>query len=184
MAKKAKKLTRRVKAANVAELLSTGPAAEGPNGFFDVTGVVTNVKNLGRGFVFIRPYAGEPLSKDVFIHLSCIKDKSLSGDIDIGSVIRCTAEVKDGEKGPRAVEIISVTPPQPVVGVVKFFNTTKHFGFITSAEEGAKDIFLHQSALERCGIDPALLKDGVDVIIRKLDRSNPLGPAALELALA
>ncbi len=179
MAKKGKKLTRRAKAQATEKALATTG-----NGYFDVTGVVAHTKNIGRGFVFVRPYAGEPISQDVFLHVSLLKEKRLSGDIEVGSIIRCMAEVKDGDKGPRAVEVVSVSPPKPVAGVVKFFNASKHFGFITAAEEGAKDIFVHESALERCGIDPALLKDGVDVVIRKLDRSNPKGPAALELALA
>lgn len=37
------------------------------------------------------------------------------------------------------------------VGTVKFFNTTKGFGFI-QPEDGSKDAFVHISALERSGI--------------------------------
>ena len=36
-------------------------------------------------------------------------------------------------------------------GTVKWFNTTKGFGFI-APESGDKDIFLHITALERAGI--------------------------------
>ena len=45
-------------------------------------------------------------------------------------------------------------------GTVKFFNTTKGFGFIAPAD-GSKDIFVHISALEKSGIHQ--LNDGQKV---------------------
>ena len=37
------------------------------------------------------------------------------------------------------------------VGIVKFFNTQKGFGFI-SPEGGAKDVFVHATAVEAAGM--------------------------------
>jgi len=40
------------------------------------------------------------------------------------------------------------------IGTVKFFNTTRGFGFI-QPEDGSKDVFVHVSAVENAGL-PAL----------------------------
>ena len=37
-------------------------------------------------------------------------------------------------------------------GTVKWFNKTKGFGFI-APEDGGKDVFVHISVLEACGLD-------------------------------
>ena len=46
-------------------------------------------------------------------------------------------------------------------GVVKFFNTSKGFGFI-APEGGGKDVFVHITALQRSGIQS--LDEGQKVI--------------------
>ena len=45
-------------------------------------------------------------------------------------------------------------------GVVKFFNTTKGFGFI-QPEDGGKDAFVHISAVQRSGLDGLYENDKV-----------------------
>ncbi len=45
-------------------------------------------------------------------------------------------------------------------GIVKWFDTTKGFGFI-QLEDGEKDVFVHKSALDAARIDR--LADGQDV---------------------
>lgn len=46
-------------------------------------------------------------------------------------------------------------------GVVKFFNTTKGFGFI-SPDGGGKDAFVHISAVQRSGLDSLYENDKVE----------------------
>ena len=45
-------------------------------------------------------------------------------------------------------------------GIVKFFNATKGFGFITPTN-GGKDVFVHVSAVERAGM--GTLREGQKV---------------------
>ncbi|MDB5614729.1 MAG: cold-shock protein [Devosia sp.] len=47
-----------------------------------------------------------------------------------------------------------------ITGTVKFFNTTKGFGFI-SPEDGGKDAFVHISAVQRSGLQGLYENDKV-----------------------
>jgi CspA family cold shock protein len=56
-------------------------------------------------------------------------------------------------------------------GTVKWFNTTKGFGFI-QPDEGGKDVFVHISAVERAGLRS--LNDGQKVAY-ELERDRKTG---------
>ncbi|OLP43530.1 MULTISPECIES: cold-shock protein [Rhizobium/Agrobacterium group] len=68
-----------------------------------------------------------------------------------------------------------------IKGVVKFFNQDKGFGFITP-EGGAKDVFVHISALQAAGIQT--LRDGQEVTFdTEADRMGK-GPKAVNISAA
>jgi CspA family cold shock protein len=65
-------------------------------------------------------------------------------------------------------------------GTVKFFNSSKGFGFITPAG-GSKDVFVHVSALEKAGI--AQLNDGQQVSFEVEPDKMGKGPKAVNIEL-
>lgn len=65
------------------------------------------------------------------------------------------------------------------VGTVKFFNTTKGFGFI-QPDDGSKDVFVHASAVERAGL-PAL-REGQKVSFEITTERGKTAAANLKLA--
>lgn len=65
-------------------------------------------------------------------------------------------------------------------GTVKFFNSTKGFGFIVQ-DEGGKDAFVHVSALEQAGIHS--LDEGQKVSY-ELQAGRDGREAAINIALA
>ncbi|RCL39332.1 MAG: cold-shock protein [SAR86 cluster bacterium] len=51
-------------------------------------------------------------------------------------------------------------------GVVKFFNSAKGFGFI-APEDGSKDVFVHISSLQRCGVETLNENDNVEFTVEE-----------------
>ena len=64
-------------------------------------------------------------------------------------------------------------------GTVKFFNTTRGFGFITP-DDGSKDVFVHISAVERSNL--GYLNDGQKVSFDV--QQDTRGPKAVNLQAA
>ena len=68
-----------------------------------------------------------------------------------------------------------------VTGIVKFFNQERGFGFITP-DDGADDVFVHISSIERSGIEA--VEDGMKLIFDLAADNRGKGPKAVNLRLA
>ena len=146
--------------------------------------------NALKGFGFVGLADGSP---DVFLHATAVK---AVGHNELPEGTRLTVRISQGAKGPQVAEVLSValpdgsangrTPPgsdhrpgQEVPGTVKWFNSSKGFGFI-ALDDGGKDVFVHVSALARAGVSE--LQEGQRVTIQIEDGKK--GPQASTLRLA
>jgi len=62
-------------------------------------------------------------------------------------------------------------------GTVKWFNSSKGFGFIATED---KDVFVHISAVQAAGMDT--LNEGAEIEFE--EQSGPKGPSAVNLSVA
>jgi len=65
------------------------------------------------------------------------------------------------------------------IGKVKFFNTTKGFGFI-QPEDGSKDVFVHISAVEAAGL--STLREGQRVSFETMTERGKTAATNLKVA--
>ena len=65
------------------------------------------------------------------------------------------------------------------VGTVKFFNTTKGFGFI-QPEDGSKDVFVHISAVEAAGL--STLREGQRISFETMTERGKTAATNLRIA--
>ncbi len=68
-----------------------------------------------------------------------------------------------------------------ITGTVKFFNTTKGFGFIVP-ESGGADVFVHATALERAGLPPLNEGDRVTFVLEDDRRGRGKQAGQIEMA--
>jgi CspA family cold shock protein len=66
-------------------------------------------------------------------------------------------------------------------GTVKFFNSTKGFGFITP-DDGKSDVFVHVSALERAGMNSIVEGQKLSFDVVKDQRNGKFAAENLQAA--
>ncbi len=133
--------------------------------------------NTTKGFGFVAPVQG---TGDAFVHISVLEPHNLQG-LPEGASIVCDLEV--GDRGLQVKNIVEIGPAPVlekessschfILGTVKFFNSRKGFGFVTS-DDGGPDIFVHMKALEKSGL--GALKEGQRTRLKVLDGDK--GPTA------
>ena len=150
-------------------------------------------------FDFIKGYGfitTSERSDDILLHQVCVRQSGFRA-VQEGATVVCDTVM--GSRGWQAVKLISVDnstaramsqpsehapryvtePKGPAFeGVVKWFNRSKGYGFI-SRGAGTPDIFIHMETLRRCDIGE--LREGQRVKVRI--GQGPKGDMAAEVVL-
>ena len=177
------------KASTAASLGRAGARSENPE-IVEISGTIKWF-DVAKGFGFVVP--DEAALGDVMLHVTCLRRDGYQTALE-GARIVCQA--KQGDRGLQAFHVVSmdnstavhpaeteqkthvqVTPTSGLERViVKWFNRTKGFGFLTRGE-GTEDIFVHMETLRRFGLTE--LRAGQVVIVRFGDGDKGLMAAEI-----
>lgn len=93
--------------------------------------------------------------------------------VDAGRRTRASAQLPRPSMPRRTTASVGNAPrpsaPREIEGTVKFFSPEKGFGFVTP-DRGSKDIFVHQNALRRSGLDALQPRVRVRVRVQETEK--------------
>lgn len=140
--------------------------------------------NTTKGFGFAVP---EEDPCDAFIHITTLQDAGIH-ELGEGAMISC--HIVKGPKGALVTKVdrlIEVgVDPAPITfrveisedevletmeGTVKWYKPDKGFGFIIP-EDGMKDVFVHQTCLEKQGIELLIPGQKVKMVVRSVSKGR------------
>jgi CspA family cold shock protein len=147
--------------------------------------------NRSKGFGFIVPNDG---SGDVFLPLSALERSGHSEAPDGASIVFDWTQGPKGRAVAQVVEIDTSTaapraprenrfrgrdgqqaeqggPTESLDGVVKWYDPARGFGFVLP-NDGTKDIFVHVTALRRCGIEMLEPGQAVRMVVAQARRGR------------
>jgi CspA family cold shock protein len=136
--------------------------------------------NGSKGFGFVVP---DDESFDAFLHVTTLQNIG-AHSVGEGAILMCT--IYDGPKGKQVRDVTEIihegaqsTVPEineedgtmTMGGLVKWYKPEKGFGFIIP-DDRMKDIFIHQSCLERLEIDELKAGQRVKVTLKMVDKGR------------
>ncbi|MBS29252.1 MAG: cold-shock protein [Alphaproteobacteria bacterium] len=136
-----------------------------------------------KGYGFVQPDNG---TGDAFVHVSVLEAAGHT-DLQDGAELEC--EIEQGPRGPMVSVIHTVTAGSAevadvvdadapaVVGVVKFFDPNKGYGFVVPEGEGGQDVFVSGRVVAQSGL--RMLE--ADARVRVTTKMGEKGPLAVTI---
>lgn len=134
--------------------------------------------NESKGFGFVVPK--DAPDRDAFIHVSTLQQLNIKA---LGENAELVCQIAPTDRGLQVTKVIELSnqgrcdvklikiplapnaaPTYSLAGTVKWYSKEKGYGFI-AADDGLKDIFIHQSCLQRNHVFEAVMLNNCRVMM-------------------